>query len=125
MNLKIADNIRTKRLQKGYKQEVLALECNMTQANISHIENGKVKPSDERIERIALALGTTPEILKYGDIEVKSRHVENSIYDDLIKEFQQCQTLNKLKDETIKAQTLTIDLLRAELERLKDRRNDN
>lgn len=86
MNLKIADNIRIKRIQKGYKQEVLALECNMTQANISHIENGKVKPSDERIERIALALGTTPEILKYGDFEVKSRQVENSIYDDLIKE---------------------------------------
>jgi transcriptional regulator with XRE-family HTH domain len=121
MNLKIADNIRIKRLQKGYKQETLALECNMTQANISHIENGKVKPSEEGIERIALALGTTAEILKYGRVEVKYNQDENTIYDDLLKEFQQCQTLNKLKDETIKAQTLTIDLLKAELERLKER----
>ncbi len=33
MNNLLADNIRTKRLERGYKQEVLALECNMTQAN--------------------------------------------------------------------------------------------
>lgn len=74
MNNQIADNIRTKRLERGYKQEILALECNMTQANISHIEQGKTKPSDEGLEKIAKVLGTTPEELKYGIKEIKIEH---------------------------------------------------
>ncbi len=66
MNESIATNVRTKRLEKGYKQEVLALECNMSQANLSHIERGKVNPSEKIMEKIAKSLETTTEELKCG-----------------------------------------------------------
>jgi len=56
-----ADNIRTKRIERGYKQEILALECNMTQANISPIENRKSNPSGQDIEKIAKVLGIRPK----------------------------------------------------------------
>ena len=74
MNNLLADNIRTKRLERGYKQEVLAFECNMTQANISHIENRKSNPSEEDIEKIAKVLDIRPEELKYGVKEIKIEH---------------------------------------------------
>ncbi len=131
MNQQIADNIRTKRLEQGYKQEVLALECNMTQANISHIETGKVKPPDEGLEKIAKVLGTTPEELKYG-VKIEHKNETNSnnqskngvFYEDFEKERHQqdvarWQAIEKAKDETINSQKITIGLLQAEIERLK------
>jgi transcriptional regulator with XRE-family HTH domain len=133
MNNLLADNIRTKRLERGYKQEVLALECNMTQANISHIENGKVKPSEEDIEKIAQVLGTTPEELKYGVKEIKIEHHNhlNSTHpnqinigvayyqEDFEKERQSWKVIEQAKDETIKSQSITIGVLQSELERLR------
>ncbi len=47
MNNLLAENLRNKRLQLGYKQEALALEINMTQAYISYIEKGKLQPTDQ------------------------------------------------------------------------------
>lgn len=129
MNQQIANNIKTKRLELGYKQEVLALECNMSQANISHIENGKVKPTDEGIEKIAKVLGTTPEELKYGIKEIKIEHKNEAnsnnqskngiFYEDLEKERQSWKVIEQAKDETISSQKITISLLQAEIERLK------
>jgi ribosome-binding protein aMBF1 (putative translation factor) len=66
----------------------------ITQANISHIEKGKVKSSDEGIEKIAKILGIMPEELKYGVIE-------------------------QVKDKTISSQRITIGLLQAEVERFR------
>ncbi len=129
MNNQIADNIRIKRLERGYKQEVLALECNMTQANISHIEKGKVKPTDEGIEKIAKVLGTTPEELKYGVKEIKIEHKNETnsnnqskngvFYEDFEKERQSWKIIEQAKDETINSQKITIGLLQAEVDRLK------
>jgi transcriptional regulator with XRE-family HTH domain len=127
MNEQIANNIRNKRLELGYKQEVLALECNMTQANISHIEKGKVKPSEEKLEKIAQTLGTTPEELKYGvTIEHKNETNSNNqsrngiFYEDFEKERQQWKTIEQAKDDTINSQKITIALLQAEIDRLKN-----
>ena len=79
MNNLLASNIKTKRLERGYKQEVLALECNMTQANISHIEKGKVKPSVKGIKKIAKVFGITPEELKYG-VKIEHKNEINPNY---------------------------------------------
>lgn len=132
MNEQIANNIRNKRLELGYKQEVLALECNMTQANISHIEKGKVKPSEGKLEKIAQTLGTTSEELKYGvTIEHKNETNSNNqsrngigsslrFYEDFEKERQQWKTIEQAKDDTINSQKITIVLLQAEIDRLKN-----
>ena len=128
-----ADNIRTKRIERGYKQEILALDCNMTQANISHIENRKSNPSEEDIEKIAKVLGTTPEELKYGVKEIKIEHynhpnstnpnqINNGVayyQEDFEKERQSWKVIEQAKDETIKSQSITIGLLQSELERLR------
>jgi transcriptional regulator with XRE-family HTH domain len=125
MNEFIATNVRTKRLEKGYKQDTLALECKMSQANLSHIERGKTTPSEKTMEKIAKSLETTAEALKYGvriehNNETQSNNnSKNGVFlENLEKECQQWQEINKAKDETIKSQKIAINLLQAEVERL-------
>lgn len=40
-NLQIGNKIKSKRIEKGIKQETLANELNISQASLSRIENGK------------------------------------------------------------------------------------
>jgi transcriptional regulator with XRE-family HTH domain len=131
MNNLLAENLRNKRLERGYKQEALALEINMTQAYISYIEKGKLQPTDQKLKVIAHVLGTTPEELKYGvKIEDKNEINPNNqskndigsserLYEDIEQERQSWKIIEVAKDETIKSQSITIGVLQAELERLK------
>jgi transcriptional regulator with XRE-family HTH domain len=127
MNNLLAENLRNKRLERGYKQEALALEINMTQAYISYIEKGKLQPTDQKLKVIAHVLGTTPDELKYGvKIEDKNEINPNNqskndirLYEDIEQERQSWKIIEEAKDETIKSQSITIGVLQAELERLK------
>jgi transcriptional regulator with XRE-family HTH domain len=131
MNNLLAENLRNKRLQLGYKQEALALEINMTQAYISYIEKGKLQPTDQKLKVIAHVLGTTPEELKYGvKIEDKNEINPNNqskndigsserLYEDIEQERQSWKIIEEAKDETINSQKITIGLLQAEVDRLK------
>ena len=131
MNNLLAENLRNKRLQLGYKQEALALEINMTQAYISYIEKGKLQPTDQKLKVIAHVLGTTPEELKYGvKIEDKNEINPNNqskndigsserLYEDIEQERQSWKIIEEAKDETINSQKITIGLLQAEVERLR------
>ena len=56
--------VRYLRNQKGWKQDRLALEANLSQAEISRIENGHFRqPSEQTIRKLAYALEIQPEVL--------------------------------------------------------------
>ena len=56
----LAYNIRFLRVSKGLSQEKLALECELDRTYVSAVERAQWNVSLSNIERIAVALGTTP-----------------------------------------------------------------
>lgn len=62
----LGQRMRSKRLEKGWTQEQLALRANSNQAVIQKIENGKsLRP--RRIDKLAEVLGVNPAWLMFGE----------------------------------------------------------
>jgi transcriptional regulator with XRE-family HTH domain len=62
------DNLRTLRLARGLTQPALAAKADIEQSYLSKLENGRSRPSDEVLTRLAQALETAPEnLLSNGD----------------------------------------------------------
>jgi transcriptional regulator with XRE-family HTH domain len=62
------DNLRTLRLARGLTQPALAAKADIEQSYLSKLENGRSRPSDEVLARLAQALETAPEnLLSNGD----------------------------------------------------------
>ena len=62
------DNLRTLRLARGLTQPALAENADIEQSYLSKLENGRSRPSDEVLARLAQALETAPEnLLSNGD----------------------------------------------------------
>ena len=53
--------IRDERIRRGWNQTDLAYHSRVSQAEISRIESGRLKPSAGQIERLARALGVSPD----------------------------------------------------------------
>ena len=64
---KILRNIKKLRDIRGYKQKYIAGYLGVEQNTYSKIENGEIKLTEERLEKIAKALETTIEAIKYFD----------------------------------------------------------
>ncbi|MCH7803561.1 MAG: helix-turn-helix transcriptional regulator [Acidobacteria bacterium] len=52
------------RLLRGKSQFQLSLEAKIPSYRLSRLENGKVQPTPDELERLATALGTTTEVLR-------------------------------------------------------------
>ena len=90
---KIISNIKKVRSQKGYSQEYMAAELDMTQAAYSRIENNESKLTIDRLQRIANILDTDVSTLldaskitiqnqtnnegTFGNGYVENLHIEN------------------------------------------------
>ncbi|MGH8401264.1 MAG: helix-turn-helix domain-containing protein [Gammaproteobacteria bacterium] len=61
------DNLRTLRLTRGFTQPALAEKADIEQSYLSKLENGRSKPSEDVLARLASALETTSEALANGD----------------------------------------------------------
>ncbi|MGH8401734.1 MAG: helix-turn-helix domain-containing protein, partial [Gammaproteobacteria bacterium] len=59
--------LRTLRLTRGFTQPALAEKADIEQSYLSKLENGRSKPSEDVLARLASALETTPEALANGD----------------------------------------------------------
>jgi len=55
--------IRDERKRRGWNQTDLAYFARVSQAEISRIESGKLKPSPGQLERLGRALGVRPDEL--------------------------------------------------------------
>lgn len=69
--MSFSDNLRTLRLTRGFTQPALAEIADIEQSYLSKLENGRSKPSEDVLGRLASALDTTPEALANGDTEVE------------------------------------------------------
>ena len=67
------ENLRTLRLARGLTQPVLADKAGIEQSYLSKLENGRSKPSEEVLERLAEALEVTPEALQQNGDETEER----------------------------------------------------
>ena len=67
------DNLRTLRLARGLTQPALAEKADIEQSYLSKLENGRSRPSDEVLARLAQALETAPETL-FGNGDEPSLH---------------------------------------------------
>ncbi len=56
-------NLRRVRGEKGLNQKELAAASNMTQPQISYLERGKHRPQEATVNKLAEALGVSPEEL--------------------------------------------------------------
>ena len=56
-------NVRQARKEKGWTQEQLAFEAGVKRAYLSEVENGQRNVSLDVVEKLAKALGVSPEIL--------------------------------------------------------------
>lgn len=59
----LAYNIRVARVNKGWSQEDLALECDLDRTYVSAVERARWNVSLSNIERFASALGLEPWVL--------------------------------------------------------------
>ncbi|WP_413458990.1 helix-turn-helix domain-containing protein [Herbaspirillum huttiense] len=59
----LAFNVRLLRVQKGWSQEALALECGLDRTYVSAVERSRWNVSLSNIEAIAKALGVRPWVL--------------------------------------------------------------
>jgi len=56
-------NVRQARKDKGWTQEQLAFEAGVKRAYLSEVENGQRNVSLDIVEKLAKALGVSPETL--------------------------------------------------------------
>ncbi|AGN83585.1 S24 family peptidase [Enterobacter sp. R4-368] len=66
MKTEMNDRIRSRRLQLDITQQSLAKRLGVSRVSVTKWESGTTKPDGENLHQLALALGTTPEWLLYG-----------------------------------------------------------
>ena len=59
----VAENLKARREELGLTQKQVAEAAEITQAQYSHIENGRGAPSLQTLVKLASALRTTPDSL--------------------------------------------------------------
>lgn len=98
--MKLNDNIRQFRKDKGYTQEFVSENLNMTQSNYCRVEKGLI--DDVMLGRIAKAMNTTPDALRYYHLPPIATATE------------QTQALLQQKDELLALLKEQIQYLREE-----------
>lgn len=68
------ENLRTLRLARGLTQPVLAEKAGIEQSYLSKLENGRSKPSEDVLTRLAQALDVKPETLQQNGDDSDERH---------------------------------------------------
>ena len=59
----LASQVKIQRTKRGMSQDALAEQSGLSQRTIQRIENGESHPTGDTIQRIAAALGISPEDL--------------------------------------------------------------
>ena len=67
------ENLRTLRLARGLTQPILAEQAGIEQSYLSKLENGRSRPSEEVLGRLAQALEVKPETLIQNGDETEQR----------------------------------------------------
>ena len=121
-NLQVGNKIKSKRIEKGIKQDVLANELNISQTSLSRMENGKEDIGINKLQEAASILQTPIHYFTSDPVNINQQHASfensNGVYiaqqadnNDRIEEYK---NLNKQKD-------YIIETLQIEIKNLKDK----
>lgn len=91
----LGDKIRARRIEKDISLDALAIQTGSSKSYIWELENrDKPKPSSEKLNRIAAALGVTPEYLWDAQASVPDESVEDRAF---FRRYQQMDDKDKKK----------------------------
>ena len=82
----IGQRIKTKRKEKGFTQENIAEQLDISVSYISRIERGAVKISLETLVKISDVLNVSATFLLGGSITTESNYLQNEL-SDITKHF--------------------------------------
>ena len=68
--LEVGEVLRILREKKGWTQEKLAQESNISASNISLLENNHIEIGKKRAEQLAKALGVHPAIIMFPEYDL-------------------------------------------------------
>ncbi|MCC6835563.1 MAG: helix-turn-helix transcriptional regulator [Cytophagales bacterium] len=119
--LKIGKKLRQLRAEKGYSQEYLAHELNMTQGNYCKLESDSHFPSSETLEKIAALYNTTPQELLASDGQTQVQYNNNYDSSQSVNAFFVWQDPQKLVEDLIASKEKIIALQARQIEILESR----
>jgi transcriptional regulator with XRE-family HTH domain len=126
MNL-ITENLRKKRLEKGYQQKDMAYGLGISGAAYSKIESGKTKTSLEMAKKIASFLKIPlPELLEGQPSNIEIKNVTNSPFAIenstlIIQNEKLIETQIKLSEQMISIMQSQNDLFREVMKSVKNK----
>lgn len=113
--MNIGEAIKALRIERGLTQEALALDADVATSHLSRIEQGKRKPSEDALARLAVALGTSLTAL-YSCVEKPSAGANISELNDVeaLDYSHGGVSIRRLfRELTPENQRLAVDLIRA------------
>ena len=107
INVRIGQNIKKCRNIAGFTQEKLAEQLGLSPDHLSKIERGLSGISLETLERVCMTLGTTPDILFYGQKDLtaldlvgeKLKRLDPACREKLFEIINLCVALTQLKPQ--------------------------
>lgn len=75
LSLRMGENVRQCRKDKGYTQEDLAEACNFSAAFCAQVETGSRMMSLPTLVKVSEVLHTTPNILIYGKTKMNALRI--------------------------------------------------
>ncbi len=117
-NNKIGNKIKSKRVEKGIKQDDLANELKISQASLSRIENGKEEAGINTLLNISKILETPINYFTSDPVNINQQHANfensNGVYISQQLESNEYKDICKQKD-------FIIDTLQKEIQKLNER----
>lgn len=100
----IGEKIARLRREKEWTQKELASRADITQNQVSRIENGKTRPRSSTIETLAKALGVDPEDLEHSPVFEEDNPLSKMAKEDpdLAALFAQVSLLSPKQKEAIR-----------------------
>ncbi|MFV0531840.1 MAG: helix-turn-helix domain-containing protein [Flavobacteriales bacterium] len=116
INITLGKNIKKYRELKGYSQEYMAHELDITQANYAKMENNSIKITVDRLLKIALLLETDIAEL----LEMKKQTIYNQSDNQTANAFGSVQNLyqenKEVYEKLIQAKDEQITLLKEQID---------
>lgn len=85
----LGDNIRNLRLRKNLKQEELAKKAGVSRLMLGKYERGKALPSAETLQKLAVILGVSTDILLNTDDSGTTHDLTDKQLANYLKEIEQ------------------------------------
>ena len=95
----VGDRIKQLRTAKGYTQSDLAKLVGLTYIQVGRYEKGKSNPSADVLQKLAVALDTTTDILMSGNTDEAKAQLSDK---ELLRQFKEVEKLEASDKHLVK-----------------------